>query len=317
MKRIIYFAALLLWLAGFNVAAQDAAVEGLREINGTQLFVKVIGEGEPLLVIHGGPGLNHEYFLPHLLSLARDHKLIFYDQRSTGRSAIAEMVPDLAMENMVKDIHALKDSLGLDKINVLAHSAGTRLALNYVLAYPADVKSVVLVSPVPLSTEFTQAQMEVLKSKTRPEDEIIQDNIVNSQAFKEGDPKVYEQLLKLSFKTSFADTANLSKLNLELPGNFLDANKMLVMGIQADRDAYNKDMYPLLAALKKPVLIIHGEADVIVPAADEKLKASLPMAELVTFSASGHFSFIEEPEKFTKTVSSFLKPGKKEDKKAK
>lgn len=318
MNKFFYYSLIaFLLLAGFSAQAQDTTFDGRKNINGTELYLRIIGEGEPILLIHGGPGVNHEYFLPHLLPLAQKHKLVFYDQRSSGRSAISEMVPDLKLEKMVQDIEAIRDSFKLGKINIMAHSWGARLAAQYVLSYPASVKSLMLVSPVTLNHDFDKMQMDAVKEKTEPQDEIIQDNIVQSEAFKNGEAAAYQQLLKLSFKTSFFDTANMSKLNIVLQDDFLDASKMLMMGLKADGEAYNKDLYPMLAGVKSPVLIIHGDADNIPIEADEKLKASLPKAELVRFSRSGHFPFIEENEKFIKTVRAFLEPEKKEEKKEK
>ncbi|MFZ1634078.1 MAG: hypothetical protein WAT43_09400, partial [Chitinophagales bacterium] len=84
MKR---FYALLLIVFGMSLTVANAQdTTGLYTVNGTQLYIKIIGEGDPILIVHGGPGLNHEYFLPHLLPLAKNHKLIFYDQRSSGKS---------------------------------------------------------------------------------------------------------------------------------------------------------------------------------------------------------------------------------------
>lgn len=284
-----------------------------REINGTQLYIKVIGEGEPLLIVHGGPGVNHEYFLPHLLPLAKKYKLIFYDQRSCGKSAIPETIPDLKLEKMMQDIHAIKDSLHLAKINVLAHSWGARIALNYALVYQRDIKSMILVNPVPLNHDYDKMQTESVKSKTEPMDEIVQDDLIHSEAFKNGDAATVEQLYKLNFKTSFFDTSNLSKLNLALPDGFLEANKMLMMGLQADIGAYDKDIYEFMPTLKFPILIVHGNADHIPVEADEKLNKVLPKSELVRFTSSGHFPFIEENKKFTDTIDAFLQPQKKEE----
>jgi proline iminopeptidase len=68
-------------------------VEGLKKINGTSLFVSVKGSGEPLLIIHGGPGLNHSYFLPFLQGLEKNLRVIYYDQRACGRSLTPSRIP--------------------------------------------------------------------------------------------------------------------------------------------------------------------------------------------------------------------------------
>src|SRR5437773_1113507 len=66
-----------------NVFAQQ---EGFVDANGIMIYYKILGRGEPLMIVHGGPGASHDYFLPYLLPLARRHKLIFIDERGSGRS---------------------------------------------------------------------------------------------------------------------------------------------------------------------------------------------------------------------------------------
>lgn len=311
IRRIFRIALLCFVLAGIGtVQAQEKepSFAGQMPVNGTELYVKVFGEGDPILVIHGGPGISHGYFLPHLLPLAQHHKVVFYDQRSTGLSQAAEQIPQLSLENMLRDIKALKDSLHLDKVNILAHSWGARLALNYALTYPGDVKSLVLVSPIALNHDFDSVQMASVQTKSKQKDLERQEEIMNSEVFKNGDPKAYEELLKLNFKTSFFNADSMSKLNLDVAENVAEAGKLLMMGLRADMENYSKDMYASLKGIKAPVLILHGNADNIPLKADEKLKASIPGASLVIFERSGHFPFIEENEKFVKTVSAFIKP---------
>ena len=60
--------------------------EGIKQINGIDIYYKIIGEGLPLVFVHGGPGLEHTYFLLHMNKLARDYQLIYFDQRCSGRS---------------------------------------------------------------------------------------------------------------------------------------------------------------------------------------------------------------------------------------
>src|SRR5690349_14231570 len=60
--------------------------EGFIDANGVMIYYKIIGRGAPLLVVHGGPGASHDYFLPYLLPLARTNKIIFIDERGSGHS---------------------------------------------------------------------------------------------------------------------------------------------------------------------------------------------------------------------------------------
>ena len=106
MKLILsLFAATILATASCDFTDQEITVEsGLRNINGTELFVKTMGKGEPILIVHGGPGLSHDYYLPHLDTLAQDHQLIFYDQRVSGASSMNVDSSNITLDAFIKDI---------------------------------------------------------------------------------------------------------------------------------------------------------------------------------------------------------------------
>ena len=93
-------------------------------IRGVSLFVRVIGQGYPLLMMHGGPSLDHTTLLP-LLPLADQFTLIFYDHRCNGRSDGGE-VTSMTMENLTADADALRQTLGFDQWAVLGHSFRAR-----------------------------------------------------------------------------------------------------------------------------------------------------------------------------------------------
>jgi len=83
------------------------------QIRDVSLFVKVMGNGAPLLLMHGGPSLDHTTLLP-LQPLADQFTLIFYDHRCNGRSVIAD-VSSMTFENLTADADAIRQELGFDK----------------------------------------------------------------------------------------------------------------------------------------------------------------------------------------------------------
>jgi proline iminopeptidase len=110
-------------------------------IRDVSLFVKVIGHGYPLLLMHGGPGLDHTT-LSSLEPLADQFTLIFYDHRCNGRSSGA--VETMTWENLTADAEALRKGLGFDQWAVLGHSFGGNVALEYALRYPHSVSHLLL-----------------------------------------------------------------------------------------------------------------------------------------------------------------------------
>src|SRR5580698_3235623 len=78
--------------------------DGFVDANGVMIYYTMMGRGEPLLILHGGPGASHDYFLPYLLPLARHHRVIFIDERGSGKSQKLEDRSAYTIENMVEDV---------------------------------------------------------------------------------------------------------------------------------------------------------------------------------------------------------------------
>jgi proline iminopeptidase len=111
-------------------------------IRGVSLFVEVVGHGSPLVLMHGGPGLDHVSLTP-FRALAERYTLVFYDHRCNGRSTGAP-VTSMTLDNLTADADALRKELGFERWAVLGHSFGGHVALEYVLRYPERVSQLVL-----------------------------------------------------------------------------------------------------------------------------------------------------------------------------
>ena len=291
-------------LSNIYAFSQKVSFEGLKDINGTQLYFKVIGEGEPLLIVHGGPGLNHNYFFPHLESLAKKYQLIFYDQRSAGQSAL-NVKAYMTLKTFSEDIEAIRIAFGIEKINILCHSWGALPVTQYAIDHPDKLKSIIYCSPIPLSSKLAMQSNQVGIEKTTSADSLKRAQLIASPGFQKGDMAIVNALMMLSFKQVFCDTTKMQKFDPHLPDNYLVASLSLA-GLMPDMKGYN--YYPKLSALKDvPVLIIHGSCDIVVPEADQKIKDALPNSTFIIFEKSGHFPFIEENNRFNKTVKKFLK----------
>src|SRR5438445_7680387 len=152
--------------------------EGFVDANGLMIYYKTLGKGEPLLMLHGGPGASHDYFLPYLLPLARHNRLIFVDERGSGRSQKLEDPAGYTIENMVEDVEAVRQALGLGKINLLGHSDGGALAQAYALKYQSNLSRLILGS----TWSSTKAMNEVfvrMKQNMTPE---LRDRIAKLEA---------------------------------------------------------------------------------------------------------------------------------------
>ena len=112
-------------------------------IRGISLFVKVVGRGYPLLLMHGGPGADHISMLP-FRRCADQFTLVFYDHRCNGRS-VGAPVASMTWENLTADADALRQALGFERWAVLGHSFGGMVALEYALRHPSSLSHLILV----------------------------------------------------------------------------------------------------------------------------------------------------------------------------
>src|SRR5438876_2303274 len=91
--------------------------------DGYEIFVEELGAGFPLIVLHGGPGLDHTMFRPYLDPLADEFRLLYVDERGQGRSERVDPAT-LSLEVFARDVDLLADALGLERFALLGHSFG-------------------------------------------------------------------------------------------------------------------------------------------------------------------------------------------------
>src|SRR5512135_1601050 len=137
-------------------------------IRDVSLFVKVMGQGYPLVLMHGGPGLDHTSLLA-LQPLADQFTLVFYDHRCNGRSNGAK-VSSMTFENLTADAEALRQTLGFEKWAVLGHSFGGYVALEYALRYPSSLSHLILVNSGGDYSWASEKSSELLAKRGFPPD---------------------------------------------------------------------------------------------------------------------------------------------------
>src|SRR6266508_4793439 len=129
-------------------------------IRDVSLFVRVVGGGYPLVLMHGGPSADHTTMLPFRRCADR-FTLVFYDHRCNGRS-VGAPVSSMTWENLTADADALRERLGFERWAVLGHSFGGHVALEYALRYPDRLSHLVLLDTAAHSRWSQQNAAEVL-----------------------------------------------------------------------------------------------------------------------------------------------------------
>jgi proline-specific peptidase len=274
-------------------------------IRGVSLNVKIMGQGYPLVLMHGGPGADL-YTLMAFKPCADQFTLVFYDHRCNGRSAGAD-VTSMTMENLTADADALRQALGFEKWAVLGHSFGGYVAMEYALRYPQNLSHLLLVDTGG-DNRWAQekAPEELAKRGFNPEMVDLTRRYFNGQI----EPnEMFPSLMKLS--KAYNPYTKLSQLP-----------QMLFWGLQSklqpETFIYSESHFlkgwtimDRLGEIKVPTLVMSGRQDFIYPPEhQEQLAAGIPNARLVLIDRAGHNPHDEQPAKTLKAVRDFIADAK-------
>jgi proline iminopeptidase len=276
--------------------------------DGLRLYYKIEGEGQPMVLLNGGPGFSHQY-LQSLSALAADAKLVFFDQRGTGRSDKA--VPrGYTIDANVEDVEQLRRQLGLDRLILFGHSWGGMLAQAYILKYPARVSKLVLADTFSSASDVDAALARMLAA-VPPETRAIYERYEREGLYRHGDhyPEEYQAALDIAYAPvtiSVPAPVYLQEMFSKVAYDVYrvmwgEETEFKVTGTLAEFDAR-----PRLAEIRVPTLVIVGRSDMPTVGMAQAMAAAIPGARLEVFEHARHFPFIEEPKKFLDVVRTFI-----------
>lgn len=291
--------------------------EGYVDANGVLIYYKMLGSGEPLLILHGGPGASHDYFLPYLLPLARKNRLIFIDERGSGRSQKLENPSGYTLDNMVEDIEFVRQSLKLGKINLLGHSFGGVLAQSYALKYQRNLSHLILCSTYHSAREMNKIFLN-MKEKIAPELRKRIDNMEKEGLYGHG--KDYE---KNRYTSEYMIAAWGEGYFLYFYQNNPDPNNDPMASRNMSWDLYREmwgsdgefiisgnltsvENSDKLSSIKVPTLINVGNNDIHDSSLSQEMHEKIAGSKLVIFPKSGHMTFVDQPSLFIPTIDDFL-----------
>jgi proline iminopeptidase len=280
-------------------------VDGYIQSNGINTYYKIIGGGEPIIVVHGGPGMAHNYLVPKFKRLTNNFKVIFYDQRACGKTN-GEGNPDkITINNLVKDLETLRISLGIEKMNLVGQSFGGLIALNYAIKYTQNLKNLIILESAPASSDY-EAEFEntIMERFTKKEKE-KQSQIKESEGFKNHDPEKHIEYYLSLFKAYFYDKTYHKELNFNYFTKEM-LKKNAISDPMFDKYIENFDIYDGLKKITCPTLIIHGKYDPIPYQAIERMHQCITGSELILFEKCGHFAHIEKENEYFSAIEKFL-----------
>lgn len=262
-------------------------------VNDTELFYAKYGEGLPCLVLHGGFGFDHTYLHPWLDPLGDVLHLVYYDHRCHGRSG-RPPIKTLTFDQLARDADALRENLGFERVAVLGHSIGGKVALEYALQFPQRLSQLILVDTTPARDHMGEIMANAQRKATNPTimealtgpppitdaEFAHQGKVLAPLYFYNYDPELYDQL----FSKMILNVEAIVR-NFELDYNFV----------------------PRLGEIEVPTLVLVGRDDWNAPPSQaSRLHQGIPNSDMVVFEQSGHFPFIEEPEAFFFAIRDWL-----------
>ena len=278
------------------------------EVNGWRLFVRAIGAGPPIVVLHGGPDFDHTYLLPELDLLTDSYRLVYYDQRGRGRSAEGVRPEDVTIESEVEDIEAIRRRTGSERVAVLGHSWGGLLALEYAIRYPDRVSHLILLNTAPASHQDMLLFRRELSARREPADLERMKTLAESGARAQGDVETEAEYYRLYFKAALYRAEHVDEVVRRLLSPFTPETILLARAIEHrlyDQTWLRED-YDLLAQLPEldvPTLVIHGEHDFIPLVVAEHVAAAIPGAQLRVRPRCGHFAYLESPDEVRRAIA--------------
>ncbi|MGH3158465.1 MAG: alpha/beta fold hydrolase [Streptosporangiaceae bacterium] len=271
--------------------------------DGTRLSYQLRGTGAPLVCVPGGP-MRASAYLGDLGGLAGHRQLIVLDLRGTGQSAIPDDPASYRCDRQVDDVAALQAHLGLDRVDLLAHSAGANIALQYTARYPHRVSKLALITPSGRAVDLEPDPATRREVVNRRQDEPWFPAAVAAFDRIDADAAGDDDWTSIApfFYGRWDDAARAHEAADQEQTNQAAASVFLGEGAfdsAATRAA--------LAAFGAPVLVLAGEVDLSRPPAVLAECAKLfPAGHLVMQSGAGHYPWLDDADEFVSTVNAFL-----------
>ena len=274
-----------------------------RAFDGTELAYHVHGAGAPLICLPGGP-MRASAYLDDLGGLSRHRRLVLLDLRGTGESAVPADPSSYRCDRLVDDVAALTDQLGLHTADVLGHSAGANIALQYALRYQPRLRKLALITPsgraVDLEPDAGMRRQIVKLRQGEPwfasaeaAYERVSAGLDAQDDWKAIAPFFYG---RWDAAAQAHDAANEQQVNEIAAAEFAAAGAFDPAATRA-----------ALAGLQAPTLILGGELDLQrPPLITAEYAALFPQSRLVFQPGAGHYPWLDDPASFASAVNAFL-----------
>jgi L-proline amide hydrolase len=289
-----------------------ASKEGKIRFKGHNTWYRIVGEKEeagklPLLCLHGGPGVPHDYLESLEAMAATGRRVIFYDQLGCGNSDHVDKPSMWTVDLFVEEVDVVRRALGLEHVHILGQSWGGMLLMQYMLAKPKGVASITIASS-PSSIPMWLAEANRLRGEL-PSD--VQATLLKHEEAKTTDSPEYTQAMQVFYdryvcrvvpnppyvQRAFAKLGDWPQVYHTMNG----PSEFHVVGVIKDWDVTAR-----LGEINAPALITTGRYDEATPLIGETVHKGIKGSKWVVFEESAHLAHAEEAERYMAVLGDFL-----------
>lgn len=276
------------------------------------MYYRDLGEGHPIIVLHGGPDFDHNYLVPEMDRLAGSFRVIYYDQRGRGRSVDGVGAKDVSVTSEMEDLDEVRRYFGLDSFTLLGHSWGGVLAMEYAIRHPEHVSHLILLNTSAAShRDFLATGEHLLQTRLAGDVELLK-KLRSSADFEKGSLEAEAEYYRIHFKVTIRQPEHLERVVGRLRSNFTEETVLMARAIE--QRLYDEtwrradyDLLPLLSRLDLSTLVIHGEEDLIPVEVPTHIAQAIPGALLSVLEGCGHFAYLECADQVRDQIATLLK----------
>ncbi len=262
------FVFLVLILAGLGFCTTTRTTGQYAKINGIRIFYRLYGEGEPLLLLHGGMG-SSDSFKSQVDFFAKEYSVITPDSRGHGRTSDGDQL--ISYQLMADDMFKLLDHLGIDSVYVVGKSDGGNTGLIMAISYPERIRKLIAIGSNSRPEGTKDDYMDMISRMTA---ETAGRNIIENYESLAPDPHHFSIFFE-KVKTMWLSAPNISQEQL--------------------------------TSIKVPTLLVVGDGDIIKLDHTVELFESIPNAQLCVVPGSSHYVLDERPELLNGIINEFIK----------
>jgi proline iminopeptidase len=281
---------------------------GFVQVEGGRIWYRSNGDRHkdkaPLLCVHGGPGVPHNYLLP-LAALSGERRVIFYDQLDVGQSDKPGDPKNWVVERFVSEIHAIRQALGLDEFHLFGNSWGGTIVAEYAIGRPKGLKSLTLSGPLLSTRRWTADNDEYIRALPHDAQQALTSS--GGQGA-ENNPAVAAAIAEYNRRhlcradpwPDFLVTA-MNGVNAEVYNTMWGPTEFICTGTLQRYDCTNR-----LAQIQVPTLITCGQYDESAPPTCHAFSKMIPGAQLAVIPNASHLPHIERPDQVMTIMHTFL-----------